>query len=369
MTAPDTLHPHPTLAPAADPARLRLTAAVLSLAVGLAMLTGKASAYFLTGSTGILSDALESIVHVVATAFALYSVRLCARPADPRYPYGYGKIEYFSAGAEGLLIIVAALAILYEAGRSLQIGPKVHDLDLGVAIVGGLGLVNLALGGWLIRTGRKTQSLILVADGQHVLTDAYTSLGVVIALIVVLLTGCVLLDPLIAIAVALQILYTGGKIVRDAVHGLMNRSDQAFLARIGETLRQARRPEWIEIHRLRSFPNASNAHQIDLHLTVPRYWSVAEAHGAEQALETSLQTTVEAGIQCLVHLDPCTPRHCRHCGHATCGERSAPETDPAAWDLRALTGGPLVPPSLQTAAANTNSNAEATDNRRAMLPA
>lgn len=337
------LEPRPET-PAIDPTRLRLKAAGLSLAVGVLMLAGKSTAYFLTGSTGILSDALESVVHVIATSFAFYSVTLCARPADRRFPYGYGKIEYFSAGAEGALIILAAVAIVFEAARSLYLGPEVRDLDLGVGIVGALGLLNLALGWYLIHTGKKTQSLILVADGEHVLTDAYTSLGVVAGLVIVLITRWTFLDPLIAIAVALHILFTGGKIVRDAVYGLMNRSDEEFLARVNTALVAARQPEWIEVHRLRSFPNASNAHQIDLHLTVPRYWSVAEAHAAEHALETALQTEVEAGIQCLIHLDPCTPRHCAFCTHTVCPVRSEPARDGARWTLAAMTGGPLILP-------------------------
>ncbi|HTL51189.1 MAG TPA: cation diffusion facilitator family transporter [Planctomycetota bacterium] len=328
--------------------RQRIRAAALSLAVGVVMLVGKSFAYWLTGSAGILSDALESVVHVIATGFAFYSVLLSARPPNPKFPYGYGKIEYFSAGLEGGLITVAAAAILFEATLSLIHGPKLQSLDLGVLIVGSLGLTNLALGWFLIRTGRKTNSIILVADGQHVLTDAYTSLGVVAALFVVRMTGWMLLDPIIAIVVALQILWTAGKILREAFFGLMNRSDTEFLEKVNTALIAARPPEWIEIHRLRSFPNASDAHQIDLHLTVPRYWSVEAAHAAEHQLEETLQTQVEPAITCLIHVDPCRPSHCSVCRHGACAVRSTPLETPASWTLEAMTGGPLFPPPVHS---------------------
>lgn len=323
--------------------RQRVRAAAISLGIGAVMLVGKSYAYYRTGSAGILSDALESVVHVIATAFAFYSVLLSAKPPDPRFPYGYGKIEYFSAGLEGGLITFAAIAILYEAIHSLIAGPVLQSLDLGVLIVGSLGATNLLLGWYLIHTGRKTNSLILVADGQHVLTDAYTSIGVVVALLVVKMTGWVILDPLIAILVALQILWTARKILREAVFGLMNRSDMDFLDKVSAALAASRQPEWIEIHRLRSFPNASDAHQIDLHMTVPRYWTVEQAHDAEHALETTLQSQVEPGIQCLIHIDPCSPRHCSVCRHTACSVRSTPPATPAAWNLAAMTAGPLFP--------------------------
>ncbi|MGH7143251.1 MAG: cation diffusion facilitator family transporter [Planctomycetota bacterium] len=327
--------------------RLRRHAALLSLLVGVVMLVGKSLAYWMTGSTGILSDALESVVHVLATGFAFYSVLLVARPADRRFPYGYGKIEYFSAGLEGALIFAAAVAILVEAARSLAAGPKLESLDLGVAIVGGLGLVNLLLGWYLIRTGRKTESLILVADGKHVLADAWTSLSIVAGLGVVLLTGWVVLDPLIAAAVGVHILWTAVGMLKEAVAGLMNRSDTAFLSRVQTVLADQPPPGWIEVHRLRSFPNASNAHQIDLHLTVPRYWSIAQGHAAEHELEERLQTRVEAGILCLIHLDPCTEHHCGQCRMAVCPVRGSQFVAAADWSLEALTGGPSVPPAAR----------------------
>jgi cation diffusion facilitator family transporter len=211
---------------------LRKRAALISLGIGGGMLIMKMSAYFLTHSSAILSDALESVVHVAATGMALYSVLLSARPADKSHPYGHGKIEFFSAGFEGAMIVLAAIAIIYQAGCQIIVGPELTKLDVGIGFTVAASVINLVLGTFLIRTGKRTNSLTLVADGKHVLTDSYTSFGVVIGLGLVLLTGWEVVDPLMAIAVALNILVSGYRLLRISVGGLMDEAHPETLEKI-----------------------------------------------------------------------------------------------------------------------------------------
>src|ERR1041384_5371745 len=205
--------------------RVRRWAIALSLLISLALLAVKFQAYRLTGSTAILSDALESIVNVVAAIFALGALVFAGRPADRNHPYGHGKMEFLSAAFEGGLIAFAAVLIVYEVVQALLYGVSLRALDTGVAVVLGAGLVNLALGVYLVRTGRRYDSITLVADGRHVMADFYTSAGIVVGLLLVRVTGFGWLDPLVAAVVALNLLWTGLRLVRQAAAGLLDEED------------------------------------------------------------------------------------------------------------------------------------------------
>ncbi|MDP2037924.1 MAG: cation diffusion facilitator family transporter, partial [Ignavibacteria bacterium] len=223
-------------------------AAWISLIVGGFMFVSKISAYLLTGSSAIFSDAAESVVHVAATSMALYSIYLSSQPADENHLYGHGNVEYFSAGVEGLLIIIAAITIIYTSGHDLIFGVQTQQLGIGTTIIAVAGVVNLALGLFLVKKGKQTNSLTLVADGKHVLTDSYTSIGVVVGLILVLITGFNLLDPIIAILVALNILYTGYKLIRESIGGLMHETDKETLALIVNKINEVKKDYWIDLH-------------------------------------------------------------------------------------------------------------------------
>lgn len=285
--------------------RARRRAALISMGIGLLMLAGKWSAYALTGSSAIFSDALESVVHVAATAFAFASVVLAARPPDPKYPYGLGKIAYVSAGFEGALILVAAAAIVVEAIRGLLEGAHPHQLGLGLGLILLASVVNLALGLWLIRLGRRTGSLILVADGQHVLTDAYTSLGVVIGVGLVLATGLAWLDAAVALLVGLNILRTGFELVRTGAAGLLDRADPALLATIVAALQAHRPPGWLDIHQLRAWQSGDRTY-VDFHLTVPAAWSVERAHDAIRLSRAAVRSALGPEAEVTIHFDPGT---------------------------------------------------------------
>jgi len=200
-----------------DQLNLRKKAAIISMTIGIGMFITKMTAYFITGSVAIFSDAAESVVHVAATGMALFSIILSSKPADESHLYGHGNVEYFSAGVEGFLIVLAAGFIIYQAILDIIAGPTLESLSIGVIFISAAGVVNLGLGYYLIRTGKKTNSLTLVADGKHVLTDAITSIGVIVGITLVIITDFVLLDPILAIIVALNILFTGYKLIRESI--------------------------------------------------------------------------------------------------------------------------------------------------------
>ncbi|WP_435015929.1 cation diffusion facilitator family transporter [Tundrisphaera sp. TA3] len=284
----------------------RRWAALLSLGVGVLMLAGKWVAYLLTGSNAILSDALESVVHVAATAFAFASIVLNARPPDAAYPYGYGKISYFSAGFEGALIALAGAVIVYEAGDGLIHGAELTRLDAGMAIILAASVANLALGLYLLRAGKRSNSLILIADGHHVLADSYTSFGVVLGVGLVLATGLTWLDGVVALIVGVNILWTGYGLVREGFSGLMDRADPSLLDRIVSALQAGRQPGWIDIHLLRAW-QAGDRTFVDFHLVVPEDWTVGLLHEANHACDDLLRAALGDAAEVNIHFDPDRP--------------------------------------------------------------
>ena len=208
----------------------------LSLMIGVLMLVGKTAAYFMTGSAAILSDFAESVVHVVAVAFAAFSLRLSTKPAAPNFLYGYERITFFSAGFEGAMIVLAAVWILVATIEKWMAGLKLEHLGSGTLLLLAAGVLNAGLGWYLLQVGKRSHSLILEADGKHVLTDSLTSFGVVAGLGLVMLTGWKPFDPLLAIAVAANILWSGGRLAWRSAVGLLDYSDPEAGKRIREKL-------------------------------------------------------------------------------------------------------------------------------------
>ncbi len=319
--------------------RLRKQAALISVLVGFCMLGMKTTAYFLTHSAAILSDAMESVVHVFATSIALYSIIVSSRPADESHPYGHGKVEFFSAGLEGGLIVVAAFAIIYAAVRDMIFGRELVDLDIGMLIILAASVVNLLLGWFLIKRGKATDSLTLVADGKHVLTDSYTSFGVVAGLGLVYLTGYTILDPLVAIAVAINILFSGYKLMRVSVGGLMDEADRPTLERIHEIVNRLRTSEWINMHHLRII-RSGRLHHLDFHLIIPFYWSVEKSHAFQGDIVKKISAEMKNNATVLIHLDPCIEAYCPHCHVAPCPERQAQFVQEPEWTISSMIGDP-----------------------------
>jgi cation diffusion facilitator family transporter len=280
-----------------------------SLGVGLFMLVGKFGAYWLTGSVAILSDAAESLIHVVAVAFAAFSLWLSLQPASAKSPYGYERITFFSAGFEGGMIIVAALWIIAAAVQKWLAGLVMERLGLGTALVLLASLANLALGWHLVRTGRRTGSLILEANGKHVLTDSWTSFGVVAGLALVLATGWKPFDPILAIAVALNILWAGGQLVRTSVRGLMDLPDPDKARQLEETVGRITESLGVRFHRLR-FRDTGQRWIVSLHLLFPDTVTLREAHHRATEVERLLEAELPPHSEVLSHLEPAED-HCR----------------------------------------------------------
>lgn len=316
--------------------RRRIVAGVLSLLVGFALMGLKFSIYWMTRSTAVLSDALESIINVAASAFALGSIILSAKPPDETHPYGHGKIEFFSAGFEGALIIVAAVGIAWTAWPQILKPHELPQLELGLMLLLGTSLINLALGIGLIRVGKRTQSLVLVADGKHVLTDVYTSAGVLLGLVLVHQTGWFWLDGVVACFVALNILIVGSKLVWESFAGLMHASDPGLLEEISRLINSHRRATWIDVHRLRAW-RAGSRIQVDLHLILPKDLSLKDAHDEATMLQNILKSHLAGKVEAVIHAEPCVEPECAICGYDPCGLRREPVFQQRIWRRETLT--------------------------------
>lgn len=287
------------------PAAGKLTRwAWLSIAAAVTTIGLKMGAYAVTGSVGLLSDALESVVNLVAAVVALVSLSIAARPPDASHPFGHGKVEYFSAGAEGLMIVVAAGLIIWSAVDRLLSPRPLDELGIGLAITLLATLVNAAVGWLVLRAGRRHRSITLVADGKHLLTDVWTSVGVIIGVAVVALTGWLPLDSLVAIAVAVNILWTGGRLVLHSGRGLMDHAmPDEDLAVISRGLREclAGDPE-VRIHGLRT-RESGRERFVTMHVLVPGAWSVTRGHDVLERIERRLHEDLP-GVMVHTHLEP-----------------------------------------------------------------
>ncbi len=274
----------------------------LSLIFGLAMLLGKTTAYFMTHSAAIFSDAAESVIHVIAVGFAAFSLRLSTKPASPHFLFGYERITFFSAGFEGAMIVVAAVAILYESIRRWIAGLQLENLGAGVLLILAAAILNAGLGYYLLRTGRRTNSLILEANGKHVLTDSWTSFGVVAGLGLVLLTHWKPFDPLVAIVVALNILWSGGHLLWRSAVGLLDYSDPEAGRKIRNQLDAICAELGVEYHGVR-FRTTGRRQIIEVHLLFPRVTSVSEAHRLATMLEERLPAELGMLAEVMTHLE------------------------------------------------------------------
>ena len=313
-----------------------MKAVILSVVVSIFLLSIKMLTYRITGSSAVLSDALESIINVVASTFALASVWMASKPPDTDHPYGHGKIEYFSAGFEGALIIAAAVGIFYSGIQYLLNPRPLDNLGEGLILLVAASAINLLLGLYLIRTGRRTDSVTLIADGKHVLTDVFTSAGVLVGLALVYLTGWLWIDGAVACLVGINILVTGGKLIRHAGARLMDASDPELLGRIADIIARRHRPDWVDIHQLRAWRAGSFIH-IDLHLVLPQYLSLEKAHLESKVLEDQIIEDLNGNAEVLVHIDPCDPYKCPVCARHECNLRSSEHSVNADWNRQRIT--------------------------------
>lgn len=274
----------------------------LSIATAVVTIALKAGAWYITGSVGLLSDAAESVVNLVAAFFALIALRVAARPADKSHHFGHSKAEYFSAGAEGVMIFLAAVFIIVAAIQRLITPAPIENVGIGLAISVVASILNGVVAMLLLRAGRRHRSKTLVADGKHLLTDVWTTVGVLVGVGLVALTGWHRLDPIVALLVGLNIIVTGWKLVSESAEGLMDvswpKEDNAELARLMGRFTGGE----IDVHALRT---RESGHQryCDFHLLVPGAWSVNEAHDLCEEIETAVKETFD-GVVVTGHIEP-----------------------------------------------------------------
>ena len=302
-------------------------------AISVLILAVKFLAYFLTHSVAILTDALESIVNVAAGFIGLYSLYISAKPRDINHPYGHGKAEFLSAAVEGTLILSAGAIIIYKAIQHFIYPVPIHSIDKGMILVGITGLVNLGVGFLGFRYGKRNQSLALIASGRHLISDSYSTFGIVAGLLLISFTKLVWIDSAIAIVFGAIIIYTGYKIVRRSIAGIMDEADEELLQKMVRVLNANRKENWVDLHNLRVIKYGSILH-VDCHLTVPWYLNVNEAHAEIEALGSFIKREFGESLELFVHSDGCLYVQCPICLKSDCPVRHHPFEKRMEWSLQ-----------------------------------
>lgn len=307
-------------------------AILIALLISVILMLAKFGAYFITHSNAILTDAAESIVNVLASSFAFYSIYLATLPKDENHPYGHGKVEFFSAFVEGTLIGIAGLIIIFKSSYDLIFPREIFQLLEGAIIIGATGLINLIVGYYLINTGKKHRSLTLEADGKHLITDAVTSAGLVIGIILIKLTEIYWLDSVISILLGIYIVYSGYKLTRRSVGGLMDESNIELVKTIVDILQQNRQDAWIDVHNLRAQQYGSDLH-IDCHLTLPYYYDLNKVHQEISDIDQLINGNADHSTELFIHADPCLPECCVYCKLKNCHVRQEPFQSEIGWNI------------------------------------
>lgn len=293
-------------------------------------------AYFITQSNAILTDALESIVNVLASSFAFYSIYLATIPKDKNHPYGHGKVEFFSAFLEGTLITIAGLIIIFKSTYDLIYPKPIYQLFEGAIIIGATGIVNLIIGFYLINTGKKHNSITLEADGKHLLTDAITSAGLVVGVVLIQLTKIYWLDSVISILLGLYIIYNGYKLTRRSIGGLMDESNIDLVKDIIEILQKNRKEPWIDVHNLRAQQYGADLH-IDCHFTLPYYFDLNRVHQEISSIDKLINGNAHRKTELFIHADPCLPACCNYCKMNDCPVRQEAFRGEIKWTIENAT--------------------------------
>jgi cation diffusion facilitator family transporter len=296
------------------------------------LLTAKFAAYYLTDSVSVLTDALESIVNVVAGFIGLYSLYVSAKPRDIDHPYGHGKAEFISAAVEGTLVLSAGLIIIYSAAKNFIDPVPIHQLDIGIYLIAGTAVINWLLGYFSLRQGRKNNSLALIASGRHLQTDTYSTIGIILGLILISITGYLWIDGVVAIGFGLFIIYTGYKIIRASLAGIMDEADMILLEKMVNILEENRRDNWIDLHNLRVIKYGNVLH-IDCHLTVPWYLNIHQAHSEIDELGKLIRSNFGESLEFFVHSDGCLYFQCHICKKQDCPVRQHSFKKAVDWTL------------------------------------
>ena len=296
------------------------------------LLIAKFAAYYLTHSVSILTDALESIVNVVAGFIGLYSLYVAAKPKDIDHPYGHGKAEFVSAAVEGTLVFSAGLLVMYNAGKNLIYPVAIHDLNVGIYLVAATAIINWFLGAVSLKQGKKNNSLALMASGKHLQTDTYSTAAIIAGLVFITFTHWLWIDSVIAIAFGLFILYTGYKIIRASLAGIMDEADMELLEKMVDVAEKNRKENWIDIHNLRVIKYGNVLH-LDCHLTVPWYLNVHQAHREIDELAKLIRGHFGEALELFVHSDGCLYFQCHICIKHDCPVRQHAFEKRVDWNL------------------------------------
>jgi cation diffusion facilitator family transporter len=316
-----------------DKAKQNLNIQKWVAAISLALLVVKFIAYYLTYSVSILTDALESIVNVSAGFIGLYSLYISAKPRDMDHPYGHGKAEYLSAAIEGTMVGAAGAIILYKAIQHLLHPVELKQLDQGIYLIAGTAVANYVMGYFCLRTGQKNDSAALIASGRHLQSDTVSTVGIIAGLALLFFTGYQWIDSVVAIIFAIYIMYTGYKIIRSSIAGIMDEADLKLLKKMVVALNIHRRVNWIDLHNLRVIKYGSVLH-VDCHLTIPWYLNVNEAHSEVDALAALIRQEFGESMELFVHTDACLPFSCRICNNYDCNVRQHNFEQRVEWTLQ-----------------------------------
>ena len=304
---------------------------------GIFLLIAKFLAFYFTGLNTILTDAMESIVNVVAGFLSLYSLYLSSLPKDLNHPYGHGKVEFISAGIEGTLIALAGVIMIVQSIYALLFQENAPShVDIGCIVIAVTGMINFILGTISLKKGRKENSLALIASGKHLISDAYSTLGILIGIIFILIAQYYqanylahLLDNGIALVFAILIITTGYKILRASVAGIMDEIDHQLVDKIVLLLEKNKKEDWIDVHNLRVIKYGPSLH-IDCHLTLPFYYDIEKSHGEVASLEQLFTNELDPGMEVFVHVDPCIEPCCKLCS-LPCSQRKEPFQERKNW--------------------------------------
>lgn len=292
----------------------------------------KIIAYYLTHSIAILSDALESIVNVIAGFIGLYALYVAAKPKDTEHPYGHGKAEFVSAATEGTLIIASGILIIYQTVENIINSKPIESLDTGLILIGITAIMNFAAGFICLRIGKQNNSLALTSSGKHLQIDTYSTLAIIAGLVLMIFTKLYWIDKLIAILISGIILFNGYKIIRASLAGIMDEADMVLLKKLIVVLNSKRKQNWIDLHNLRVIKYGSTLH-VDCHLTVPWYLNINEAHLEIDDLKSIIITQFGDALELFVHTDGCIVTSCPICIKEDCRVRQHPFEKRLEWTL------------------------------------
>lgn len=325
-----------TTTPLRTPEQIKNRVQSWMVAISLALMLGKFIAFFVTNSVGILTDAMESIVNVTAGIISLYSIRFASRPKDAGHPFGHGKMELLSASVEGILIIVAGALIIYEGVMRLFDPVMPGSLDVGIALVAAAGVVNYLAGWYSIRMGRRYNSIALVAGGKHLQSDTYSTIGLVVGLVLLYVTRISWIDSALALIFGSIIIVTGIGILRRTVSDLMDKADGHVLEAVMHAIEQDHQRDWIDIHNLKVIKYGS-FYYIDCDLTLPWFYNISQGHDACDRLKKTMLTRFSDRVSISIHSDSCKENHCAHCQMCDCSYRREPFVAPPDFSIAELT--------------------------------